>query len=78
MAELKMSREFFLEASACKTADELLKLCADKGVELTKDEAEKFLAQVKEGEISLDRVDTVNGGQFCIGAVSIPCVGIGV
>ena len=75
---MKVSKEFFLEASGCKTVDELLSLCKDKGVELTRDDAEQFMSQVKEGELSIDNIDKVSGGQFCIGAVSVPCVAVGV
>ena len=78
MSESKMSKEFFLEASKCKSADELIALCKGKGVDLSKEAAEQFLAQVSEGELSLDRIDEVSGGQFCVDAVSIPCVAVGV
>ena len=78
MAELKVSKEFFLEASACKTVEDLLALCKEKGVTLSQEEAETFLAQVKESELSIDNIETVSGGQFCVGAVSVPCVAVGV
>ena len=47
-------------------------------MDLSKEAAEQFLAQVSEGELSLDRIDEVSGGQFCVAAVSIPCVAVGV
>ena len=78
MAEINVSKEFFVEASKCKSVDELLALAKDKGVELSKDVAEKFMAQISESELSIDKIDEVAGGQFCVGAVSIPCVVVGV
>jgi hypothetical protein len=78
MPDMKVSKEFLAEALKCATADELLAMCKEKGVALTREEAEKFLEQVKEKELSLDSIEDVEGGQTCIGAVSIPCVAVGV
>lgn len=78
MSEFKMTKEFFEEASKFKTVDELTAFCKEKGVELTKEQAEAFIAQVGEGELSIDKIEEVSGGSLCGGAVSIPCVAVGV
>ena len=78
MSEVKITKELFAQAIQCKDADELIALCKENGIELTMEQAEKFLTQVKEQELTLDNIEDVAGGQFCAGAVSIPCLGIGI
>ncbi len=78
MSEFKMTKEFFLEASKCKSVDELLALCKEKGVDMSKEAAEQFLTQVSESELSIDNIEDISGGQLCGGALSIPCVGVGI
>ena len=71
-------KELFLKALECKTADELVAFCKENGKEITTEDAEKFLAQTKDKELSIDSIENVGGGQTCVGALSIPCVGVGV
>ena len=78
MTERKMSKELFAQAVQCKTAQELVDLCAKNNLSITLEEAEKFLAQTKEGEISLNDAEKVAGGEPCVGAVSFGCIGIGI
>lgn len=78
MSEFKMTKEFFLEASKCKGVDELLALCKEKGVDMTREAAEQFITQVSESQLSIDNIEEISGGQLCAGAVSIPCVAVGV
>ncbi len=47
---------------ACKTAEELLALAKAEGIALTREEAEKYLAQVSKRELSVDELEGVAGG----------------
>ena len=78
MAEIKMSRELFAEAVKCETPQELVDLCTKNDLSLSLEDAEKFLAHVKEGEVSMSDAEKITGGEPCIGAVSFGCVAIGV
>ncbi len=77
MAEVKMTKEQFAGALQCKNADELIAYCASLGYTLTNEDAEKFLSQNDERELSVDNIENVAGG-LCAGAVSCGCLGIGL
>ena len=78
MAELKMSKELFAEAVKCKEPQELVDLCKKNNLPLSLEDTEKFLAQVKEGEVNINDAEKIAGGEPCVGAVSFGCVGIGI
>ena len=79
MSDINVEKELFIKATECKDADELVAFCKENGKEITREDAEKFLAQTKEQEISIDNLDEVSGGRTsCYGAVSIPCIGRGL
>jgi hypothetical protein len=71
-----MSKEEFVGALDCKTADDLIAYCSERGHELSRDDAEKFLAVNEEQELTVDNIESVAGG-LCAGAISIGCLGIG-
>ena len=50
------------KAMACKTADELMKLSKAEGLELTKDEAEAFLAELADVEVDGEVLKDAAGG----------------
>jgi predicted ribosomally synthesized peptide with nif11-like leader len=77
MSEVRMTKEEFAGALECKTADELVAYSKEHGYDLSQDDAEKFLSQTKEQELSVDNIEDVAGG-LCAGAVSIACLGIGL
>ena len=54
------------KAMACKTADELMALAKAEGYELTKEEAEAFLAEVSEVELSDEVLQKAAGGYLPI------------
>ena len=56
------SKETIEKAMACKTAEELMKLAKHEGVELTKDEAEAYLSEMKEVELSDAEMKQAAGG----------------
>ena len=50
----KLTKEQIEKAMACQTAEELMALAKSEGVELTKDEAEAYLAEMEDYELELD------------------------
>lgn len=78
MADIKVSKEVFSRILECKTVEEILSLCEKEGIQLTKEDAEKFLSQMSEQELNLNEVGDLAGGA-CVGAISGTfCVGIGI
>ena len=59
-----MKPEMIEKAKAAKSAEELLALAKESGVEMTADEAKTYFAQLgpKSGELSDDELDSVAGG----------------
>ncbi len=58
-----MNNDLILKAKECKSADELLALAREAGIEMTAEEAaEKFAALNGEGELSDDELDSAAGG----------------
>ena len=58
-----MNNELFEKAKGAKSAEELLTLAKENGVELTKEETEAYFAQLnKSGELSDEELDNVAGG----------------
>ncbi len=56
-------KELFEQAKNAKSAEELLSLAKENGVELTKEDAEEYFAQInKNGELSDEELDNVAGG----------------
>lgn len=58
-----MNNELFEQAKKAKSAEELMSLAKENGMELTKEEAEAYFAQLnKSGELSDEELDNVAGG----------------
>ena len=59
-----LTPEMIEKAKAAKSAEELLELAKENGVEMTKDEAATYFAQLKpkSGELDDDELDNVAGG----------------
>ena len=56
-------KELLEQAKKAKSAEELMALAKENGVELTKEEAEAYFAQLnKSGELSDEELDNVAGG----------------
>ena len=62
----ELTKEQMEKAMACKTADELMALAKAEGYELTKEEAEAFLAEVSEVELSDEVLQKAAGGYLPI------------
>ena len=66
----ELSKETIEKAMACKTAEELMKLAAEEGIDLTKDEAEAYLAEMEEVELTDAELKKAAGGVCWIEACS--------
>ncbi len=63
MAKIEtLTKEQLQKAAACKTTDELMKVAKTEGVELTKDEAEAYLAELADVELDDELLKKAAGG----------------
>ncbi len=69
---MNFTKEQIEKAAKCKCVDELLELAKAEGIELAKDEAEKYVAQLSRGELSIDDMTDIAGGA-CAGNVCAQC-----
>ena len=58
----ELTKEMFEKAMQCKTADELIALAKSEGCELTKEEAEAYLAELEDVELDEEHVKKIAGG----------------
>ena len=58
----KITREMSAKALECETAEELMTLAKAEGFELTKEEAEAYMAEMDNMELDEDALDNVAGG----------------
>ena len=61
----ELTREQIEKAMACKNADELMALAKAEGYELTRDEAEAFLAEMSDVELGDEMMEKAAGGVGC-------------
>ena len=61
----ELTKEQVAKAMACKTAEELMALAKSEGMELTKEEAEAYLAELENRELDSKALDKVAGGGTC-------------
>ncbi|MBQ3713736.1 MAG: hypothetical protein II890_07300 [Spirochaetia bacterium] len=62
----KITKEMLDKALECKTAEELMTLCKIEGFDITKDEAESYIAELEDIELDEKALDKVAGG-YCYG-----------
>ena len=58
----ELTSEMIVAAMQCKTADELIALAKTGGYEITKDEAEAYLAELADVELDDKQLKKVAGG----------------
>ena len=58
----KLTDEMFAKAAMCQTADELIALAKGNGIDITKEEAESYLAELDNVELDGKTLDKVAGG----------------
>ena len=59
----ELTKEMIEKAMQCKTAEELMTLAKAEGVELTKEEAEAYFAELEDLELDEGMLKNVAGGQ---------------
>ena len=67
----ELTKEQIQKAMACKTSEELMALAKAEGVELTKEEAEAYMAEMADVELDSDALKQVAGGA-CYGVDVCP------
>ena len=63
----KITKEMLEKAVQCKTPEDLIALAKTEGIEITKTEAEAYLAELDNCELDGAALDKVAGGKFCSG-----------
>jgi len=58
----KVTKEMIQKAMACENAEELMALAKTEGIELTKEEAEAYLAEMEDVELDEAALKNVAGG----------------
>ena len=58
----ELSKETIEKAMACKSAEELVAFAKSEGIEMTKDEAEAYLSEIEEVELTDAELKQVAGG----------------
>ena len=60
----ELTKEQIEKAMACKTADELMKLAKAEGYEITKEEAEAYMAEMTDVELDEETLKKAAGGKL--------------
>ncbi len=72
MAEKKMpSKELIEKAQKCQTPEQLIELAKTEGIELTKEQAEAYIAQLQDVELDGENLKKAAGG--CKDWMGGPC-----
>ena len=58
----ELTKEQIAKAMSCETIEELMELAKAEGIELTKEEAEAYMAELKDFELDGDTLKRVAGG----------------
>ena len=58
----EITREMLAKAMQCRTAEELMALAKSEGMEVTKEEAEAYLAEIYDFELEEETLEKVAGG----------------
>ena len=59
---MKLTQEMMEKARAAKTAEDLLLLANENGIEMTADEAQTYFEQINANKLDDDLLDGVSGG----------------
>ena len=58
----EITKEMLVKAMQCRTAEELMALAKSEGMEVTKEEAEAYLAEIYDFELEEEALEKVAGG----------------
>ncbi len=68
----EISREVLAKAMLCETPEALMKLAKEHGIELTKEQAEAYLAEIDDIDLDSEELKNVAGGSsYC--KANTPC-----
>ena len=70
--EIVVTKEQIEKAMACETAEELMELAKEVGIELTKEEAEAYMAEIEDFELDGDTLKRVAGGGCYMETAKLP------
>ena len=73
----ELTKEQIAKAMTCKTAEELIALAKTEGVELTKEEAEAYMAELADVELDSAQLKKVAGG-YCLDCSTETCPTLGL
>ena len=65
--KIEITQEMVMKAMQCETAEDLIAFAKSEGIELTKEEAEAFLAELDDVELDDKTLKNVAGGDSCYG-----------
>ena len=69
----ELTKEQITKAMACETAEELMALAKAEGMELTKEEAETYMAEMEDIELDEETLAKVAGGMDYWDAAALAC-----
>ena len=58
----EITKEQIMKAMQCKTADELMALAKTEGIDITKEEAEAYMAELADVELDEEQLKKAAGG----------------
>ena len=70
--KIVVTKEQIQKAMACETAEELMELAKEVGIELTKEEAEAYMAELEDFELDGDTLKRVAGGGCYMETAKLP------
>lgn len=73
---MNFTKEQIEKAMACTSVDELLELAKAENVPMSKEEAEAYLAQLNNAELTPADIEDIVGGcieNVCVGNISAGC-----
>ena len=69
----ELTKEQIQKALSCETAEELMALAKAEGMELTKEEAEAYMAEMEDIELDEETLAKVAGGMDYWDAAALAC-----
>ena len=69
----ELTKEQITKAMSCETAEELMALAKAEGMELTKEEAEVYMAEMEDIELDEETLAKVAGGMDYWDAAALAC-----
>ena len=69
----ELTKEQIAKAMSCETAEELMAVAKAEGYELTKEEAEAYMAELSDVELDANTLKHVAGGSLCYTDCSPVC-----